>query len=97
MKKFLLAMVLSMILTGCHTMHFTQNGQIGSYTEEKTEKYHHQLIYELIELSQPVDVNEYCSDNNWQSVKTERSFVNGLIGMLGGAIYQQTSAAVACK
>lgn len=103
MKKFLLTVVLSVLLTGCHTMHFTQNGQVGNYATENTQKMHHQFIFELIEGSDPVNASEYCKNNQWQSTKTEISPFNALIRLgvsfiPGGAIaYAQTSAAVACK
>ena len=42
------------------------------------QQWHHNFFFALYEGSKPVNLVEICQQQDWQSVKTEVSFLNGL-------------------
>lgn len=96
MKYIILS--ITILLSGCYTIHFDKSGEPVSGVEY--EQWHHNLAYDLYELSDPVNPQEVCGDQNWSSVKTEVSFVNGLAGIVGTMIlpiWYPKTAAVTCE
>lgn len=89
----------SILLTGCHTIHFDKN-QPSSSAAVENEKWHHNWAFDLYEGSSPVNPKERCGDKQWSSVKTELSFVNGLAGNVGTMIlplWYPKTASVSCE
>ena len=84
--------------TGCTTIHF-DNGNVSS-PSTVTEKWHHNAVLALIEVSEPVNLKNECSSGDWSSVKTQLSFLNGLassfVNQLGPIWYPKT-VEVSCK
>jgi len=76
MKKIILTLV-PFLLFSCHTIHF-DNVANPNYSNNKINKWHHNIILDLIEMSDPVDLKKECHGQQWKSVKTERTFLNGL-------------------
>ncbi len=76
MKKIIaISMVL---LSGCTTIHFDRN-----VTQEPNptiiNQWHHNALLALVEVSDPVNLEQECGEQEWSSVKTELSFINGLL------------------
>lgn len=81
MRKLRLVTVCCAVLTaGCSTIHF-QNGQ-GTAKPYKNSEWHHTVAFGLMELSDAVDLDERCRGTEWDTVTTERTFINGLAGMV---------------
>mgnify|MGYP000016418147 CR=1 FL=1 len=76
MKKLLIIAVI--LLSGCTTIHFDRNANLD-LNAAKTEKWHHNAVLALVEVSDPVNLAQECGDQQWSSVKTELTFVNGLV------------------
>ena len=76
MKKILL--ITAILLSGCTTIHFDRNANLD-LNASKTEKWHHNAILALVEVSDPIDLEQECGDQEWSSVKTELTFINGLV------------------
>ena len=90
-KLPLLAIALTLVLSGCTTMHF-DNGNMAK--SGATQKWHHNFAFALYEASAPVALDNECSNKNWASVKTELTFINGLasgaVNVLGPIWYPKT-------
>jgi len=88
--------ILSIIITtsSCSTIHF-QNGESSTDAETYSE-YHHMAGLELVELSAPVDMRQRCKDKEWQSVKTQRTFLNGLVGAFTQPFYSPWEVTYSC-
>lgn len=86
-------------LSACTTIHF-DNGEVNQAQQPKAETWHHNVLLDLVEVSAPVDPAATCGDNEWASVKTERTFLNGLassfVNVIGPIWYPKT-AQVTCK
>jgi hypothetical protein len=81
-------------LAGCHKIFFHNGADSTTFTQN--EDYHHEVAIELVELSEPVDLNKMCQGQPWRTVKTERTFVNALIGIITQPIYGQWTVSQAC-
>jgi hypothetical protein len=79
MKKLLVIAVI--LLSGCTTIHFDKNATIDT-NSITVEKWHHNVIGALIEVSDPVNLEKECGSQEWSSVKTELTFINGLVSGL---------------
>ena len=78
---------------GCSTLHF-DNGEAGpDYTYRE---WHHDGILDLVEFSPPVDMRARCDGNDWQSVKVEKSFVNGLADAVSYNFYDGWTIEFSC-
>ena len=74
MNKTIILSIL--LLSGCTTINF-ENGA-ASNKEYTSEKWHHNVVLGLIEVSDPVDLEKECANKEWDTVQTEVSFLNGL-------------------
>lgn len=83
MKKLLLA-TLTLALSACSTMHFDNGSQVQ--TRADSSSWHHTAIFALVEVTEPVELDKRCRGDDWSSVKTEQSFLNGLAGGAVNAI-----------
>lgn len=96
MKKYV---VFAMIcLSGCTTINF-ENGTASNEAFE-TEKWHHNVALGLVEVSDPVNLEEECSNKDWERVQTELSFINGLAsGVVNvfAPIWYPKTVSVSCK
>ena len=81
-KKIKLLILLTILISGCVSIHF-DNGSIAnnssvSDNKETIEKWHHNLFFYTWEVSDPVNLSKLCNNSEWESVKTEISFLNAL-------------------
>lgn len=94
----LLILLPMILLVGCHTIHFDKAEP--STSSVQYEQWHHNWAYDLFEGSSPVKPDEKCGDKEWNSVKTERSFINGIAGVVGTMvlpIWYPKTASVSCE
>ncbi len=78
--KQLLAIAI-ILLSGCTTIHFDRDNTI--YLDAvKVEKWHHNMVAEIIEVSDPVRLDQECGDKQWSSIQTEETFFDGLIKII---------------
>jgi hypothetical protein len=73
-----------LIGAGCSTIRF-HSGQAAS-SDEANEEWHHVSMLRLVELSDPVDLNDRCRGKEWSMVQTEHTFLNGLAGTLDNIV-----------
>ena len=81
-KKIKLLILLTILISGCVSMHF-DNGSIAnnssvSDNKETIEKWHNNFFADTWEVSVPVNLSKHCNNSEWESVKTEISFLNAL-------------------
>ncbi|ADN75506.1 lipoprotein [Ferrimonas balearica DSM 9799] len=100
MKRITLAMIATLALTGCHTIHFDYQEPVVSNAAKSTDEWHHNVALALVEVSKPVDLAQNCGANGWASVKTETTFLNGLpVAVIPylGLIWTPKTATVQCQ
>ena len=86
--------LIAMISLGCSTVYF-HNG--GNSTATEGDQFHHIVAAGLVEVSDPVDLKEYCEGKDWETVKTELTFAAGLVTALVGPFYTPWGVAVGCR
>ncbi|MBE0377452.1 MULTISPECIES: Bor/Iss family lipoprotein [Pseudoalteromonas] len=95
----LLAIVFIVVLAGCTNIHF-DNGEYDDLAENhKSEQWHHNFAAALYEGSSAVDLSEICTDSQWQSVHSYKSFTNGLAELVVnevGPIWYPKTVEVSC-
>jgi hypothetical protein len=94
MKRGLLMALLAPPLAGCSTMHFTNGPRAEAYPYGE---WHHGGIFDLVEFSDPVDLQARCEGDGWQSVKVEKSFTNGLADLVTYNLYDGWTVEYACS
>jgi len=80
--------------TGCMSIFFNNDGTESEATNG--DRLHHIVAFNLIELSDPVDLGARCP-NGWKTVKTERGPLAILISMFAQPFYGPMTEGVACK
>ena len=81
-KSFFWTLLLIFALTGCHKVTFVKPET--SPNGMKKDQFHYNLIFSLIEYSDPV---HFIGCNGaWSDVKTHNSFLSGLLGTLDNGI-----------
>lgn len=63
---------------------------------ENDKRWHHGVIWGVAELSGPYDLKTLCP-NGWAEVKSETSFVNGLLDVITSGIYAPQSVTIRCS
>ena len=81
MKKLLMTVAILLSVSGCTTIHFDKTDTVN-LNATKTEDWHHNALLALVEVSDPVNLEEKCGDQEWTSVKTELTFANGFFSGL---------------
>ena len=98
MKKMICTTILLGAVSGCSTIQFNNSRDAeesgSSYSQLETinnspdsSQWHHNIILSLVEITDPVNLNETCDDavesgSAWETAKTEITFINGLAGFL---------------
>ena len=104
-KKIKLLILLSILKCGCTKMHFDNgpilNNSSVSDNKETIEKWHHNLFFDTWEVSDSVNLSKHCNNSEWESVKTEISFLNALSrfpqGILKLPIWSPKTVKILCK
>lgn len=94
MKYIIALLITTFVLSGCHTIHFTNgepqrpsNGISGS----GFDYWHHVGILNLVEYSAPVDLARKCPDTEWDYVTVQKGVVQIVadvaVGWIGGGLF----------
>ncbi|GAA5189256.1 Bor/Iss family lipoprotein [Ferrimonas gelatinilytica] len=100
MTRWTLTLLAASLLAGCHTIHFDRDQPAMDNKALSQSQWHHNMGLALVEVSEPVSVNRFCGAENWDSVKTETTFVNGLPGALIpylGLIWTPKTTTIQCR
>jgi len=81
--------------SGCFTSMVKSGAPAAPPAVEHDEKWHSGIIFGIAELSGPYDLSRICP-NGWAEIKTETSFVNGLVQFLTMNIYNPQTVTVRC-
>jgi hypothetical protein len=81
--------------TGCFTTTVKSGAPAAPPVIEYDEKWHSGLIVGIAELSGPYDLSKICP-NGWAEIKTETSFLNGLVQAVTWGIYNPQTVTVRC-
>ncbi len=67
------------IITGCSTMHFTQNVSAQqTVSNDIDSQWHDTTLNGMVEISYPVNLYQTCKSQPWKQVTVEFGFVAGL-------------------
>lgn len=83
------------LLSGCYTTTVRSGAPAAPPRIEYDGKWHHGLVVGLAELSGPYDLSRICPEG-WAEIKTETSFVQGLVEAVTGGIYAPQTVTVRC-
>ena len=95
MTKTLLATALGLATSACFSTVVKSGAPAAAAAIEYDEKWHSGLIVGLAELSGPYDLSRICPQG-WAEIKTETSFVNGLVQIVTWNIYNPQSVTIRC-
>ena len=81
--------------TACFRMTVKSGRPLGRAPTEYDAKWHSGVIFGLAELSGPYDLSDVCP-LGWASIRTETSFVNGVVHVLTAEIYTPQTVTIRC-
>jgi hypothetical protein len=64
--------------------------------QEPKESWHHIWAFDLYVGSKPVNLDGECGGDDWASVKTETSFLNGLAEVFTSPVWHPETVTVRC-
>jgi hypothetical protein len=82
-------------LPGCYTTTLHSGAEAAPPTVAYDEKWHSGLVWGIAELSGPYDLAKACP-GGWAEIKTETSFLNGLVEAVTSGIYAPQTVTVRC-
>ena len=94
MKSNITIVFATIFLLGCQTIQFNSEDTVNSESlnnNPDVTMWHHNVVLSLIEISDPVHLNEQCegvpnSEEGWSTVKTETNFISGLADFATGIL-----------
>lgn len=89
------AALASLALSGCYTTTVRSGKQPATATIEYDERWHHGFVWGIAEVSGPYDLSQACP-GGWAEIKTETSFVNGLVEAVTSGIYSPQTVTIRC-
>jgi hypothetical protein len=93
-----LALLMSALLTSaCSTIVFDNGPQVNTTSPSVNEGHHIGGFAQLVEFSQPKNLAKTCAGNNWRSITTEQTFLNGLLNQLTYGIYAPRTTSTQCS
>lgn len=78
----------------CSTIYFHKGADTG--TDVGPDQFHHIMLV-AIEVSEPVNLKKRCDDEEWATVKTEQTFLTGLVHGFVAPLYTPWGVAWKCK
>ena len=84
-----------LLLSGCYTTILTRGAPPANARIEYDERWHHGLVIGIAELSGPYNLARVCP-SGWAEIKTETSFLNGLVEAATSGIYSPQTVSVRC-
>jgi hypothetical protein len=83
------------LCTGCYTTSVRSGAAPGRTPVGYEDRWHHGFLWGLAEASGPYDINQICPQG-WSEVRTELTFLTGLVGALTWGIYYPQSVTFVC-
>lgn len=90
-----IAVILALALTGCFRMTVKNASPVGLAPIEYDNKWHHGFILGMVEASGPYDLSKICPQG-WAEVHTETPFLQGLVQVFTGIIYNPQGVTIRC-
>lgn len=87
---------LSWSAVGCYTTSIRSGKPAAPAGIEYDQKWHHGLVWGIAELSGPYNMSRVCPQG-WAVVKTETSFLNGLVSAVTSGVYSPQTVTVQCS
>jgi Bor protein len=84
-----------LVLSGCYTTTLTRGASTAPAQFEYDEKWHHGFVAGIAEVSGPYNLARICP-RGWAEIKTETSFLNGLVEAVTSGIYAPQTITVRC-
>lgn len=94
--KLVCAIALVCSTSGCFKTILKSGKPANAARIENDKRWHHGVIWGIAELSGPYDLKTLCP-NGWAEVKSETSFVNGLLDAITSGIYAPQSVTIRCS
>jgi hypothetical protein len=94
MMRFLAVLVAVASLTGCFHVRYTNDTPVAA--EPAQQGWHHNVVFGLVEVSEPENVNKACP-NGVGLVRSEQSFVAGLVNMITLTLYNPSDVIIYCS
>lgn len=68
-------LILLLGLGGCShlTVYSSTDNNVDTY---QTNRWHHNLVFESLEVSDPLDPDEVCQGGRWHSISTQHSYAS---------------------
>lgn len=95
LQAFLTSAALAAALSGCFTTTVSSGKPPARAAIQYDEKWHHGLVWGIAEVSGPYDLEAICP-GGWAEIKTETSFLNGLVEAVTSGIYSPQTVSVRC-
>ncbi len=93
MSRLLLVLAVALPLTGCFHIRYTNDGPPTA--EPMQRNWHHNVVFGLVEVSEPENVSRACPDGFAQA-RSDQTFVAGLVQVLTFGIYNPTDVQIYC-
>jgi hypothetical protein len=93
MKRILL--ILALVSMGCWKMTIRNDNPVGQAPIEYDNKWHHGFLLGMVEVSGPYDLSKVCPQG-WSEIHTETPFLQGLVQVFTGIIYNPQGVTVRC-
>ena len=81
---------------GCYTTTLQSGLPAAPPTVEYDDKWHSGVVLGIAELSGPYDLQKICP-KGWAQIKTETSFVNGVVELVTSGIYSPQTVTIHCS
>jgi hypothetical protein len=94
MMRFLAMLLAATSLTGCFHIRYTNDTPVAA--EPAQQGWHHNVVFGLVEVSEPEKVDKACP-NGIGLVKSDQSFVAGLVSLLTLNLYTPTDVSTYCS
>jgi hypothetical protein len=88
--------VLGFTGVGCYTTTLRSGKLAERPGIEYDQKWHHGLVWGIAELSGPYNLARVCP-RGWAVVRTETSFLNGLVSAVTSGLYSPQTITVQCS
>lgn len=83
------------LTVGCYTTTIHSGAPASPAGIEYDGKWHHGLVWGIAELSGPYNMAHVCPQG-WATIKTETSFLNGLVSTATSGVYSPQTVTVQC-
>jgi outer membrane lipoprotein SlyB len=94
MMRFLAMLLAATALAGCFHVRYTNDTPVAA--EPAEQNWHHNVVFGLVEVSEPVNVNKACP-GGVGLVKSEESFVAGLVNVITLTLYNPSDVIIYCS